>query len=112
MKIEIWSDYVCPFCYIGKKQLEQAIEDTGLGGQVELVYKSYQLDPNTPVDSNITVYESLAKKYGMSLEKAKEMTLGVTARAKEVGLNYDFSNLMEEGRAAGRCYGISGSTIA
>lgn len=96
MKIEIWSDYVCPFCYIGKKQLEQAIEDTGLGGQVELVYKSYQLDPNTPVDSNITVYESLAKKYGMSLEKAKEMTLGVTARAKEVGLNYDFSNLMEE----------------
>ncbi|MFB7352226.1 DsbA family protein, partial [Bacillus thuringiensis] len=55
MKIEIWSDYVCPFCYIGKKQLEQAIEDTGLGGQVELVYKSYQLDPNTPVDSNITV---------------------------------------------------------
>ncbi|MBD8523150.1 DsbA family oxidoreductase [Lysinibacillus fusiformis] len=96
MKIEIWSDYVCPFCYIGKKQLEQAIEDTGFGGQVELVYRSYQLDPNTPVDSNITVYESLAKKYGMTLEKAKEMTLGVTARAKEVGLNYDFSNLMEE----------------
>lgn len=96
MKIEIWSDYVCPFCYIGKKQLEKAIEDTGYSGQVELVYKSYQLDPTTPIDSHSTVYESLAKKYGMSLEKAKEMTVGVTERAKEVGLNYDFSNLMEE----------------
>ena len=78
------------------KQLEKAIEDTGYAGQVELVYKSYQLDPTTPVDSHSTVYESLAKKYGMSLEKAKEMTVGVTERAKEVGLNYDFSNLMEE----------------
>ena len=96
MKIEIWSDYVCPFCYIGKKQLEKAIQDMGYDGQVELIYKSYQLDPTTPVDSNVTVYESLAKKYGMSLEKAQEMTEGVTARAKEVGLNYDFSNLMEE----------------
>lgn len=63
---------------------------------MELVYKSYQLDPTTPIDSHSTVYESLAKKYGMSLEKAKEMTVGVTERAKEVGLNYDFSNLMEE----------------
>ncbi|WP_341300715.1 DsbA family oxidoreductase [Lysinibacillus sp. FSL H8-0500] len=96
MKIEIWSDYVCPFCYIGKKQLEKAIQDMGYDGQVELIYKSYQLDPTTPVDSNVTVYESLAKKYGMSLEKAQEMTEGVTARAKEVGLNYDFSDLMEE----------------
>lgn len=78
------------------KQLEKAIEDTGYSGQVELVYKSYQLDPTTPIDSHSTVYESLAKKYGMSLEKAKEMTVGVTERAKEVGLNYDFSNLMEE----------------
>lgn len=96
MKIEIWSDYVCPFCYIGKKQLEQAIQDTGYAGQVELVYKSYQLDPTTPVDTNVSTYEALAKKYGMSLEKAKEMTQGVVARAKEVGLDYSFDNLMEE----------------
>ncbi|MGE8002767.1 DsbA family oxidoreductase [Lysinibacillus sp. NPDC093216] len=96
MKIEIWSDYVCPFCYIGKKQLEQAIQDMGFAGQVELVYKSYQLDPTTPVDTNVSTYEALAKKYGMSLEKAKEMTQGVAARAKEVGLEYNFDNSMEE----------------
>ncbi|MFJ7408411.1 MULTISPECIES: DsbA family protein [unclassified Lysinibacillus] len=96
MKIEIWSDYVCPFCYIGKKQLEKAIQDTGFEGQVELVYKSYQLDPTTPEDTNESVYESLAKKYSMTLEKAKEMTQGVTARAKEVGLNYNFDKMKTE----------------
>ncbi|MGA3600704.1 DsbA family oxidoreductase [Lysinibacillus agricola] len=96
MKIEIWSDYVCPFCYIGKKQLEQAIQDTGFAGQVELVYKSYQLDPTTPEDTNLSTYEYLANKYGMTLEKAKEMAQGVAARAKEVGLDYNFDKLMEE----------------
>ncbi|MFJ5767390.1 DsbA family protein [Lysinibacillus sp. NPDC093210] len=96
MKIEIWSDYVCPFCYIGKKQLEKAIQDTGFEGQVELVYKSYQLDPTTPEDTNESVYESLAKKYSMTLDKAKEMTQGVTARAKEVGLNYNFDKMKTE----------------
>ncbi|MFJ8460374.1 DsbA family protein [Lysinibacillus xylanilyticus] len=96
MKIEIWSDYVCPFCYIGKKQLEQAIQDTGFAGQVELVYKSYQLDPTTPEDTNMSTYEYLANKYGMTLEKAKEMAQGVAARAKEVGLDYNFDKLMEE----------------
>jgi predicted DsbA family dithiol-disulfide isomerase len=96
MKIEIWSDYVCPFCYIGKKQLEKAIQDTGFEGQVELVYKSYQLDPTTPEDTNESVYESLAKKYSMTFDKAKEMTQGVTARAKEVGLNYNFDKMKTE----------------
>lgn len=96
MKIEIWSDYVCPFCYIGKKQLEQAIQATGFAGQVELVYKSYQLDPTTPEDTNMSTYEYLANKYGMTLEKAKEMAQGVAARAKEVGLDYNFDKLMEE----------------
>ena len=96
MKIEIWSDYVCPFCYIGKRQLEKAIQDTGFADQVELVYKSYQLDPNTPTNSTKTMHEALAGKYGMSIEKAKEMTQGVAARAKEVGLNYNFDDTMVE----------------
>ena len=96
MKIEVWSDYVCPFCYIGKKQLEKAIQDTGLAGQVEVVYKSYQLDPNTPSNSPKSMYEALAGKYGMSIEKAKEMTQGVAARAQEVGLTYNFDDAMVE----------------
>lgn len=95
MKIEVWSDYVCPFCYIGKKQLEMAIQETGIK-DVEVEYKSYMLDPNTPEDSSVHVYDSLAKKYQTSVDQAKNMTSSVVARAQEVGLAYDFTNLMEE----------------
>ncbi|RKJ59943.1 DsbA family oxidoreductase, partial [Butyricicoccus sp. 1XD8-22] len=45
MKVEVWSDYVCPFCYIGKRQLEKALKDTGYEGQIEVEYKSFLLDP-------------------------------------------------------------------
>ncbi|MDN4495447.1 DsbA family oxidoreductase [Ureibacillus aquaedulcis] len=90
MKVEVWSDYVCPFCYIGKRQLEQSIKDAGFEGQIEVVLKSYLLDPTTPVDTNQSVYASLSKKYNVSEEQAKEMTKNVAERAKEVGLNYNF----------------------
>lgn len=93
MKIEVWSDYVCPFCYIGKKQLEKAIKDTGYEGQIEVELKSFLLDPTTPVDAEEPVISSLAKKYNMSIEEAKNMTNNVALRAKEVGLQYDFENM-------------------
>ena len=89
----MWSDYVCPFCYIGKKQLELALKQTGYGAAVEVEYKSYLLDPTTPVDATGSVYEELQKKYGMSLDEVKKMTSNVVARAKEVGLDYNFDNM-------------------
>ena len=95
MKIEVWSDYVCPFCYIGKRQLELAIKESGYENNIEVEFKSFLLDPNTPKDSNRTVFESLASKYGMSVEEAKGTTASVAARAKEVGLDYDFNAMME-----------------
>lgn len=93
MKIEVWSDYVCPFCYIGKKQLEKAILDTGYEGQIEVELKSFLLDPTTPVDADEPVISSLAKKYNMSIEETKKMTSNVALRAKEVGLHFDFDNM-------------------
>ena len=93
MKIEVWSDYVCPFCYIGKKQLELALKQTGYEAAIEVEYKSYLLDPTTPVDATGSVYEELQKKYGMSLAEVKKMTSNVAARAKEVGLDYNFDNM-------------------
>lgn len=45
MKIEVWSDYVCPFCYIGKRELEKAIKNTGFEGKIDVEFKAYQLDP-------------------------------------------------------------------
>lgn len=95
MKIEVWSDYVCPFCYIGKRQLELAIKESGFEGQIEVEYKSFLLDPNTPKDTNRSVYESLASKYGMSVDEAKKSTASVAARAKELGLDYDFDKMKE-----------------
>lgn len=95
MKIEVWSDYVCPFCYIGKRTLEKALVQSGFDSQAEISFKAYQLDPSTPVDSTVSTYESLAKKLGQTVEQAKEMTKGVAQHARSVGLEYDFDNMME-----------------
>ncbi|MEO4054948.1 DsbA family oxidoreductase [Solibacillus sp. CAU 1738] len=93
MKIQVWSDYVCPFCYIGKKQLEKAINNSGYDGQIEVEFKSYLLDPNTPVDMEDSIYNGLTKKYNMSLQEAKAMTQNLALRAKEVGLEYNFDEM-------------------
>lgn len=93
MKIEVWSDYVCPFCYIGKRRLEEALESTGLGEKVEVVFKAYELDPNSPATSNETMQEVLAGKYNMSIEEAKGMTDNVVIQAESVGLKYNFSTM-------------------
>ncbi|MCT6926006.1 MAG: DsbA family oxidoreductase [Metasolibacillus sp.] len=93
MIIQVWSDYVCPFCYIGKKQLEQALETSGYAEQIEVQYKSFLLDPSTPVDTEESIYGPLAAKYNMSIEQTKAMTQNVAERAKEVGLHYDFDRM-------------------
>ncbi|HWK22556.1 MAG TPA: DsbA family oxidoreductase [Ureibacillus sp.] len=95
MKIEVWSDYVCPFCYIGKRQLEKSIKDSGFEGQIEVELKSFLLDPTTPLDTNNSVYASLSKKFNISENQAKEMTKNVAERAKEVGLQYNFDFMKE-----------------
>lgn len=93
MKIEVWSDFVCPFCYIGKRRLEEAIAQTGVANQVEVEFKSFQLDPNTPKESNKTMYEVLAEKYGSTVDAAKTMTEQVVEQAKTVGLDYNFDGM-------------------
>ena len=93
MKIEVWSDYVCPFCYIGKRQLERAIKNLGYEGQVDVEFKSFLLDPATPIDTEELVYTSLARKYKMSEQEVKNMTRNVASRAKEVDLDYNFDNM-------------------
>lgn len=95
MKIEVWSDYVCPFCYIGKRTLEQALEKSGFHTQAEITYKAFQLNPETPVDSTVPTYEALAKKFGRSVDEAKEMTKGVADHARSVGLEYNFDGMVE-----------------
>lgn len=93
MKVEVWSDVMCPFCYIGKRNYEEAIAKFKHADKIELVWKSFQLDP-TVATEGITenTYEYLAKRKGWSLEQTKEIHVGVVETAKKAGLTYDFDN--------------------
>jgi protein disulfide-isomerase len=89
MKIEIWSDIMCPFCYIGKKQLEKALAEFP-NDEFEIEWKSFQLDPSITAQSGKDVYTFLAERKGISVEQSVEMHKGVVERAKSVGLDYHF----------------------
>jgi len=88
MKVEIWSDVVCPFCYIGKRKFEKALGAFAHKEQVEIVWKSFQLDPTTKSHPGKSVIESLAEKKGWTLEQSHQINAQVTGMAKEVGLDY------------------------
>lgn len=90
MKIEIWSDIMCPFCYIGKRKFEKALEQFDHKDQVEISWKSFQLNPDMKTDPAKSINEYLAEAKGWSIEQAKEMNGRVTQMAKGVGLAYDF----------------------
>ncbi|MDQ8733692.1 DsbA family oxidoreductase [Paenibacillus sp. LHD-38] len=90
MKVEIWSDYVCPFCYIGKRKFELALDKFAHKDKIEVVFKSFELDSGADPNSNISTYSMLAAKYGMSIEKAKETTVNVSEQAAAVGLTFHF----------------------
>lgn len=89
MKVEIWSDVVCPWCYIGKRRFERALE--GFEGDVEVTWRSFQLDPGEPQVLSVPLDESLASKYRMSLPEAREMMAQMTRTAAAEGLAFDFS---------------------
>lgn len=95
MKIEVWSDFVCPFCYVGKRILENALEKFEHSDDVEVTFKSYELDPTSVSDKSVHFEEELAKKKNMSLDNIKEMNESIILRAKEVGLDYNFDNMKQ-----------------
>ncbi len=88
MQIEVWSDVICPWCYIGKRRLEMALAKFPHWESVHVVWRSYELDPDAPRQPSGTLEEMLAQKYGVSREEAAAMNARVTEVAKEVGLEY------------------------
>jgi len=90
MKVEIWSDVMCPFCYIGKRKFEKALNEFPDKNNIEIIWKSFQLDPTTVTDPSISTIDHLAQKKGWSKEQASETTAHVTNIAKQVGLNFHF----------------------
>ena len=94
MKIEIWSDVVCPWCYIGKRRLEKALEAFEHAGEVDVVWRSYQLDPAAPTEPTEPTSLMLARKYGQTPEGARQMQDRVEAVAAEEGLVYRLSETL------------------
>jgi protein disulfide-isomerase len=90
IKIEVWSDIMCPFCYIGKRNYEMALAKFEHSDQIEIEWKSFQLDPYLPETSSENVYEYLAKRKGLGLEQVMQLHENVTNSARIVGLEYNF----------------------
>ncbi|WP_295668263.1 DsbA family oxidoreductase [uncultured Mucilaginibacter sp.] len=90
MKVEIWSDVMCPFCYIGKRRFEQALQSFGHQDEIEVEWKSFQLNPNMVTNPAISIDQYLADIKGFSLDHAKQLNNHVTQMAAEVGLTYNF----------------------
>lgn len=89
MKVDIWSDVRCPFCYIGKKKFETALAQFEHKDQVEVEWHSFELDPNAESIPDANAVEYLANRYGRSREWAEEMHQNVTDTAAEAGLHFN-----------------------
>jgi len=89
VKIEIWSDVVCPWCYIGKRRLESALASFEHAAAVEITWRSFQLDPSASVSPTESVAEHLGRKYGGGEAAGREMVARVTAVAAEAGLSFE-----------------------
>jgi len=88
--VDVWSDIVCPFCYIGKRNFENALKETGMEDQVKVVWHSFELAPDAETNPDASIYEELAKRKGWSPEQSKQIHQQMEGRAKESGLDYDF----------------------
>jgi len=91
IKVDIWSDVQCPWCYIGKRKFEEGAAQ--FGGDVEVEYHSFELSPDTPVDFDGTPVEYLSQRKGMPVEQVEQMLERVTGIAKDVGLDYDYDHV-------------------
>jgi predicted DsbA family dithiol-disulfide isomerase len=99
MQVEVWSDVVCPWCYIGKRKLETALSRFAHADQVEVVWRSFQLDPSVPEGHTEPTLPALAAKYGRSVEEMAQMQHRVEEVAAAEGLEYHLAE------------GVSGNTL-
>ena len=93
MKIEIWSDIACPWCYVGKRRFERALADFPHAEDVEVVWRSFELDSSAPQRQEGKQAELLARKYGVPLDRAEAMNANMTAEAKKEGLDFHFERV-------------------
>jgi predicted DsbA family dithiol-disulfide isomerase len=90
LRVDIWSDVVCPWCAIGKANLDAALTEFAHADSVEIMWHSYELDPNAPAARAGNYAEMIARKYSMSTDQAQSSIDQMTARAEDVGLDFRF----------------------
>ncbi|MFI5139704.1 MAG: DsbA family protein [Sphingobacteriales bacterium] len=90
MKVEIWSDVMCPFCYIGKRRFENALQQFEHKEDIEIEWKSFQLNPDMVTDPSTNIDQYLADVKGFTIDHARQLNAHVTQMAAETGLTYNF----------------------
>ncbi|MGV8852350.1 MAG: DsbA family oxidoreductase [Rhodoglobus sp.] len=91
VKVDIWSDVQCPWCYIGKRRFEAAVDSSGIA--VDIEYHSFELAPDTPVEYEGTPTQYLSERKGLSIPQVEEMLTRVTDIATSLGLDYDYEHI-------------------
>lgn len=89
--LTIWSDFACPYCYIGEKRLEKAIEELGVKNNVQIDYRAYELNPEASKEVESTTPERFAKKYRLSLEGANEQIEQISTLGRELGIDFKYA---------------------
>ena len=117
MKITYWSDYACPYCYIGEERMKIAIKELGLENLVEIEARAFELDPDAPQDVQTTIVVRFAKKYRLTEPQAAEQIESISALGRELGIDFRYAaTLYTNTRAAHRLYKFAlqqkGSAVA
>lgn len=94
MEIVYWSDYACPYCYIGEARIKKALSQIEGGDNIMLRMKAFQLDPNAPIHVITNTRERYAAKYGMSLEAAESQIEGISKMGRDLGLDFKYATTL------------------
>ncbi|WP_052380332.1 DsbA family oxidoreductase [Paenibacillus camerounensis] len=94
--IDIWTDFVCEYCYIGRRELEKALVSTGIKDQVKINYRAFQLMPDAPTTPTQTMLEAFSQHLGQPIAKVLEMISGPIERGKSLGIDFNFDNLLSQ----------------
>lgn len=92
MKITYWSDYACPYCYIGEKRLETAISELGLENDIDIEMRAFELDPNASYEVVSKTDERFAVKYGLTLNAARERIEGISLLGRREGIDFRYAD--------------------
>lgn len=94
MTISIWSDFACPYCYIGETRLEKAIEELGMSDSVKIEYRAFELDPSAPKEVTTTTSERFARKYGLSVPQAQAQIEQISSLGRELGIDFKYADTL------------------